>query len=934
MTNPFIAYSFTAGELSEELLGRTDIAKYPVGLEKAVNMFVDYRGAAVSRPGLRNHVPIDSDEVKLFRFRALEDDYLLVLTPSKMRFFRAGGYLLEGSQTVTALDYPTGVFTCNAHGFSDGDMVYFSADVTPSIVSSQYFEVTAATANTFKVVNFDDDRTIVPIFLQDVVAFGGFPTVSQVHTVATPFASFVLPTLHFEQDNQFGVFTSTESVQMLLEYVNDLSWLLTPFDVTPATVAPAKPTVTTTGAGTFTVLYGVAAVIDGVETPISPLRAFTTSKDALSSTNLNRISWNNVLGAQSYNVYKSLTVLDNNYLNQGEFMGYIGSSYGNQFSDTGLIPDFTKSPATRNAPFALGQIVDVIVTAPGSGYSFDDQITFSNGDGNFLGYVVLNSTGGVTAVKIANAGSGYDADGPVPVASITGSGTGAVLTAVMGPAYPNNIMLPSTFTKFQQRYVFAGTRAVPMGIWATKPRTKNNFDSSEIVTAGDGYFFSLDAPDVEPVRHLLSLRSGLLVFTASEINLLRAEEGKAVSAVNALSEPQAYKGASKVKPLKVDLDVIFSETKGGSLVAMQYTEYTNTFQLEDLSVYSKHLITDGGSLQKLDYAAEPHKLIYAVRADGDLITITFDRKNEVTAWTRQETLGDFRDLCVATVDNSDTVYCAVTRPLKARTVTYLESFAPREVQHIEDAFCVDAGRSLGAKKGNGTITFSSAAGTAVNCTSPTKAFIGTSVGDIIYADGGKFRVDAVLSQYKVKGTWLRDAVKRYHTSDLPRIVRTGFWSYVTPVTTVTGLWHLEGELVSVLADEEPAKDVLVVNGSITLSTPATKVCVGLPFISYGKPLPPTTAQAIIDAKRRTITDVAFRVKNTRGLKFGFSLDRLYEMKDRSTEAWGEPIRAQNGIRHVSVNSGWEYSDSIYFYQDYPLPYTILSVVHNTIVGDD
>ena len=44
-------YAFVAGEVSPELFARTDLAKFDLGVAKAKNFFVDYRGGMVSRPG-------------------------------------------------------------------------------------------------------------------------------------------------------------------------------------------------------------------------------------------------------------------------------------------------------------------------------------------------------------------------------------------------------------------------------------------------------------------------------------------------------------------------------------------------------------------------------------------------------------------------------------------------------------------------------------------------------------------------------------------------------------------------------------------------------------------------------------------------------------------------------------------------------------------
>lgn len=54
-------------------------------------------------------------------------------------------------------------------------------------------------------------------------------------------------------------------------------------------------------------------------------------------------------------------------------------------------------------------------------------------------------------------------------------------------------------------------------------------------------------------------------------------------------------------------------------------------------------------------------------------------------------------------------------------------------------------------------------------------------------------------------------------------------SFPAPVTTITGLDHLEGETVAVLADGAVHPERMVSSGGIELRTPAREVVVGLPY---------------------------------------------------------------------------------------------------------
>ena len=87
----------------------------------------------------------------------------------------------------------------------------------------------------------------------------------------------------------------------------------------------------------------------------------------------------------------------------------------------------------------------------------------------------------------------------------------------------------------------------------------------------------------------------------------------------------------------------------------------------------------------------------------------------------------------------------------------------------------------------------------------------------------RFRPDARIQQENDNGTlwWYADSAKR----------RTG-----APTTTITGLGHLEGKTVAILADGAARENAVVASGTVTLDRPASTVLVGLPFTSTVQPM--------------------------------------------------------------------------------------------------
>lgn len=93
--------NFTAGEWSEKLDGRVDLARYGQACSVLKNMTIMPHGAVTRRMGTEFVAYAKSNYIRLMPFVFNEDQaYVLEFTPGKIRFFRNGGYL-EGKDLDT-----------------------------------------------------------------------------------------------------------------------------------------------------------------------------------------------------------------------------------------------------------------------------------------------------------------------------------------------------------------------------------------------------------------------------------------------------------------------------------------------------------------------------------------------------------------------------------------------------------------------------------------------------------------------------------------------------------------------------------------------------------------------------------------------------------------------------------------------------------------
>ncbi len=106
---------------------------------------------------------------------------------------------------------------------------------------------------------------------------------------------------------------------------------------------------------------------------------------------------------------------------------------------------------------------------------------------------------------------------------------------------------------------------------------------------------------------------------------------------------------------------------------------------------------------------------------------------------------------------------------------------------------------------------------------------------------------------------------------------------VSPNRIWTGLDHLEGRSVSVIADGTPLDTRVVTNGTIILNEPVSAIEVGLPFTHTIRPLPPSAVGNAGGARKIRMVEGVFRVKETAALR----LDIGRGMKDVSLRQFGE-----------------------------------------------
>jgi hypothetical protein len=208
----------------------------------------------------------------------------------------------------------------------------------------------------------------------------------------------------------------------------------------------------------------------------------------------------------------------------------------------------------------------------------------------------------------------------------------------------------------------------------------------------------------------------------------------------------------------------------------------------------------------------------------------------------------------------------------------------------------------------------------------------------IVTEGNEDALYAVINR-TINGSQVR-YVERLHTRLFAGIedaffVDCGLSYSGSPATVLSGLGHLEGKTVSILADGAVHPQLVVSGGSVTLQRAASKVHIGLPIEADMQTLPISSEQIPGAAQGRTknVNRVYLKVNRSSGVFAGPREDALREYKQRRSEPYGTaPGLIDSEEIEVVIDNSWDAYGQVFVRQSSPLPLTVSSLSLEYAIG--
>jgi hypothetical protein len=970
--------SFAGGEVSPEMWGRIDDVKFQTGAAKLQNFIALPQGPAENRPGTAfvREVKDSTKRTRLIPFTfSTTQTMVLEMGAGYFRFHTQGATIGPGTpaaysttKTISAVNTGTETFTSNTHGYANGTPVQVSATTTlpaPLVAATTYYVINAA-ANTYQLsltatgsaidITTAGSGTITTNQVYSVgnlVSSGGvnyyciastagntppnatywYAMPAGIYEIPNPYAEADLFDIHYVQSADVLTLVHPGYAPRELRRLGATTWTLTTISFASTVTSPTGVSVTA-NRGEALDLIGFTTANPGVAHAVAPHGLAVGDPVYLDGG-----TWTNPFPDDYYIVsgisagdkfrvrsYSSGIELDTTSYGTWSSGGYV------QFGDKSL--DFTSYyVVTTIAPNGIDE------SEPSSAASANNNLNAAGSSNT----ITWSSVTGAARYNIYKRQNGlYGLIGQTDLTTFTDNNIGpdmGITPPIIDTVFASAGNYPGAVSYFEQRRVFAGTTNAPQTMWMTRTGTESDISYHIPIQDTDRIAFRVAAREANTIRHIVPLTQLLALTSAAEWRISPVNSDT-ITPTTISVRPQSYVGANNVQPSIVNNTVVYCSARDGHVRELGYSWQASGFVTGDLSLRSTHLF-DNYDIIDMCYSKAPQPLLWFISSTGSMLGLTYIPEQQVGAWHQHVTDGSYESCAAVAEGAEDRLYVVVKRTIGGVTKRYVERFASRQVTTIENCFFVDCGLTYDGT--NTTATTVTVTGSTylpsdtltITASSAIFQFPSTSTPPTDINDA-IVMTDSAGNKYRLRiiGTTSTTVATARVDVTLPAALRntaTTVWAFARD--TISGLSHLEGKTVSILADGAVMPQVVVASGQVTLQRASVLVHVGLPYESDLETLPMALQmEAFGQGRAKNVNEAFLRVYRSSGIFVGPDNDNLTEAKQRTTEPYGSPPGLKTDEIGVKLTPTWRQSGRIYVRQADPLPLTIVGLTLEVAIG--
>ena len=256
---------------------------------------------------------------------------------------------------------------------------------------------------------------------------------------------------------------------------------------------------------------------------------------------------------------------------------------------------------------------------------------------------------------------------------------------------------PRTVVFFEDRLWWASSTNNPDALWSSKSGLYENMSFSALGLDDEAITFPINDNEVSQIQWMQARQVMAVGAANKEYRFGNPDPDKAVTPLERKATPQTSEGSHTIQPVILKDSIFFFQRLGRKLGKMKFDAITENFDVEDSTMLTYRLFDSA----PVDMTVQrvPDSIIWSVRTDGVMPTLTYEPKEEVLGWARQifgnsaavETpTGTVESVAVIHGSAEDEVWVSVLwASLSAR---HIMRFKPRDFGDVmADAFYVDSG---------------------------------------------------------------------------------------------------------------------------------------------------------------------------------------------------------------------------------------------------
>tara|TARA_A100000172_G_scaffold75541_1_gene58400 strand:+ start:2003 stop:4753 length:2751 start_codon:yes stop_codon:yes gene_type:complete len=909
-----IKTNWTAGELAKDLYGRVDITKYANGAETLENFIVQPHGGITRRPGTRfvKEVKTSSAKTRLIPFEfSTTQAYCIEFGNLYVRFYKDNGSILEANKTISgATQANPCVVTATSHGYDNGDEIYIASVVGMTELNGKYYKIKNKTTNTFELTDVDDTNINSSAF----TAYSSAGTAARVYTVTTTYATADLFNIQFAQSADVLYLTHPSYAPRKLSRTGHTSWTLEtitftdgPYQDENITTTTLTPSHTTGSSRTIT-----ASAVAGIN-----------GGDGFQTTDVGRII---SIGHQA-----------------AAWASSTSYAVGDVKRNSGNVYECIKAGTSAGSGGPSGEGDEIV----------DNSCTwkFLRDGGIQWGFATVTGRTSTTEVTVT--------------VNATFGGTTAETKWRLG-AFSDTTGFPTACAFYEQRLFFAGTTEQPQTLFGSKSGDYENHTPGTL--DDDPVIYTLATDQVNAIRWLSPGKVMAIGTVGGEFIISGSTTADALTPTNVRVVREGTRGSASHTPIRIDNVVIFIQRQQRKIREFAYLFDSDSYQSPDLTILSNQVAK--GGVTEIAYQQEPSTVIWGVKADGQLVGMTYLRDQQVVAWHRHK-IGGTSGSCTITVSDYANIAAGTTLTFTksdGSTVTFTSTTgtAGTDEFRTQTNNNTTADNIYTAINAHADFTVANPAAAVVTVEETTRA--GAAPLTVTSSDTARLTTTdqaiAVVESLAIipssttgeEEVWMivqrtiNGVTRRYveylsNQFDIEESQEKGDAFFVdsglsyssTAASSISGLGHLEGETVSILGDGSVYTKRNVSSGAVTSIDPTVaKAQIGLTQQCTMKTLRPEAGGDDGTAQGKTKRDfeVTLRLIDTLGGKVGPDTSNLDEIIFRTGS---DPMDSSpplfTGDKKVNIRGGWDTAGQMVYTNDEPLPAHITALITRIITHD-